>query len=723
MKKVYIAVLLSLVLPLTVFSQSLTELKQSYQKALESGDKNNAIFYLNKVAYNQWEGNNIADAIESFKDLYTLAESNGNRNAMRSVCINLGMIFSDKNDFPKAEEYIQKSLQINRQMGDKAGQAAALTNLATAQQNQNKNSEALKSADQALALAKELNNMSLIRTCYGLLSEIHKKLGNNDKVIEYFNLYASFDQHLKREEMTQVQRESQEKVREAVSQKSLTEKELREKEQKLEETQASLQVAEQLTKEQQLQLEIQEFKRKETEEKAKAELRRQTMIRDFMTIVVVIVLLFSGLLYKQIKRTQKANKLLALKNDEIQSQKDEIEKQAEKIRASIQYAKRIQTAVLPPQDYIYKLLPDHFVFFQPRDIVSGDFYWLTEKGQKTIVAVADSTGHGVPGAFMSMLGTAFLNEIINKIVENRHISELHAGEILTELRNYIMNSLHQKGEANDAKDGMDIVLIIIDHKEQKIQYSGANNPLFVISKGELKTYEPDNMPISFQREMTDRFTTTEFDYMPDDTLYLCTDGYVDQFGGSNGRKFMVKRFRQMLVEINKMSMRKQCDTLHKTIEAWKGNTFQVDDMLVMGIRLIASRPQKEINEEEDWSDKTILIVEDMEANYLYMTEALRRTGVSILHARNGFEAIEQLKEQKEIDLVLMDINMPGMDGFEATMKIKEINRAIPVIAQTAMKMDDLESRCKKAGCDGLILKPVKLQQFLDAIRKHINTTT
>lgn len=170
-------------------------------------------------------------------------------------------------------------------------------------------------------------------------------------------------------------------------------------------------------------------------------------------------------------------------------------------------------------------------------------------------------------------------------------------------------------------------------------------------------------------------------------------------------------------------MRKQCDTLYKTIEAWKGDHFQVDDMLVMGIRLIATRPQKEINEGEGWSDKNILIVEDMEANYLYMTEALRRTGVTILHARNGFEALEQVKEQKQIDLVLMDINMPGMDGFEATIKIKEINRSLPVIAQTAMKVDNLESRCKKAGCDDIILKPVKLQQFLDTIRKHINPTT
>ena len=589
----FIILLIILSKPLTTFSQSLNELKQSYQQALDGGDRNNAIFYLNKIAFNQWDNGNISEAITSFQELYKLAESNGNRNAMRNSCSNLGMIYSDKSEYAKAEEYIQKGLQINRQMGDKAGQAAALTNLATAQQNQNKNNEALKSAESALSLAMELNNISLIRTCYGLLSEIHKKLGNNEKTLEYFNLYASFDQKIKREEMTQVQLESQKKVSEAVSQKLLTEQELQEKHEILKQTQTSLEEAEQLTREQKYELEIERLKLKDVEDKAKAEIKRQEMIRNFMLIVIVIVVMFSGLLFFQIAKTKKANKLLEQKNVEIQEQKDEIEKQSEKIKASIQYAQRIQAAVLPPQEYITKLLPDHFVFFQPRDIVSGDFYWISEKGKKTIVAVADCTGHGVPGAFMSMLGTAFLNEIINKIVENNHISELHPGNILTELRNYIMDSLHQRGDTSEARDGMDIALIVIDYKEQKIEYAGANNTLYVVSNGELTVYEPDNMTVSYQKEMCKQFKTTTFNFLPDDTLYLCTDGYVDQFGGSHGRKFMVKRFKQMLLEINKMSMRKQHEVFSKTIVAWKGERFQVDDMLIMGIKLTAAQPQHE----------------------------------------------------------------------------------------------------------------------------------
>ncbi|HOG20143.1 MAG TPA: SpoIIE family protein phosphatase [Salinivirgaceae bacterium] len=569
---------------LATFSQSLNELNQSYQNALDSGDKNNAIFYLNKIAINHWDNGNISEAITSFQELYKLAESNGNRNAMRNCCSNLGMIYSDKGNYAKAEEYIQKGLQINRQMGDKAGQAAAYTNLATAQQNQNKNSEALKSAESALAIALEMSNISLIRTCYGLLSDIHRKLGNNEKATEYFNLYASFDQKIKREEMKQVQLESEKKVSEAVSQKRLTEQELQEKHEILKKTQSSLEEAEQLTKEQRYELEIERLKLKDVEDRAKAEIRRQEMIRNFMLIVIVIVVMFSGLLFLQIAKTKRANRLLEQKNVEIQEQKDEIEKQAEKIKASIQYAQRIQAAVLPPQENITKLLSEHFVFFQPRDIVSGDFYWVSEKVGKTIVAVADCTGHGVPGAFMSMLGTAFLNEIISKIAES-NMSELHAGNILTELRNYIMDSLHQRNEGSEARDGMDIVLIIIDYKEQKIEYAGANNPLYVVSNGELTVFEPDNMTVSYQRDMADSFKTTTFKFSPDDTLYLCTDGYVDQFGGAHGRKFMVKRFKKMLLEVSKMPMIKQHEVFRKTIDAWRGKRFQVDDMLIMGIKL------------------------------------------------------------------------------------------------------------------------------------------
>jgi len=431
-----------------------------------------------------------------------------------------------------------------------------------------------------------------------------------------------------------------------------------------------------------------------------------------------IVLIFSLLLIGQIRKTKRANQLLAEKNGEIQKQKEEIEKQAEKIKASIQYARRIQSAVLPPQSYIEKLLPDSFVFFRPRDIVSGDFYWISEKGEKIILAVADCTGHGVPGAFMSMLGTAFLNEIINKIVENRHISELQAGEILTELRRYVINSLHQKGEMDEAKDGMDIVLIIIDQKNRRLQFSGANNPLFLVRDRNVEVFQPDPMPIAYQKEMTDRFSTTEIEYHPNDTIYLCTDGYVDQFGGQQGRKFMIKRFKQLLVEINAMTMRKQAEVFEKTIEAWRGNHFQVDDMLILGVRLIPNVPQQEINREQDWSDKTILIADDIESNYLYMTEALRRTGVSILHARTGDEVINLLAENK-VDLILMDLNMPGKDGFEATRIIRAQNLTIPIIAQTAMKVDNVESRCKAAGFTDFIQKPVKLQIFLETIQKHI----
>ncbi len=696
------------------FSQSLDDLKRNYQKAIESNDKNSAINNLNQIANYYWERNQHNEAIQSFEELIKLAREIGNRNAQRVAFQNIAMIYSDIGEYQKSENSLKENLNLNRELNDKAGITAAYTNLATACMNQKKYDQAAQYAEEALKYAKELNNLNLIRNCLGLLVEIYQRAKNAEKQAEYFSQYSAIDKHIKQQEISQVQQEKQQ----IEVQKAIKEKELAEKEQKLEKTQETLKQVELITKEQQLRLELQEAEKQRIKEQAEAELRRQALIRNFMLIVIVIVLLFSSLLIVQIRKTKLANKLLAEKNEEIERQKNEIEKQSEKIKASIQYARRIQAAVLPPHEYFEKLFPDSFIFFKPRDIVSGDFYWVTEKGDKTIVTVADCTGHGVPGAFMSMLGTAFLSEIVNKIVENKHISELQAGEILTELRRYIINSLHQKGDQDEAKDGMDIVLVIIDHKNHRLQYAGANNPLYMVRNKELMVFDPDPMPIAYQKEMSEKFKTIEIDYQPNDTIYLSTDGYVDQFGGQHGRKFMIKRFKQLLVEINSMTMRKQYDALDKTMEAWRGNYFQVDDMLIVGIRLIPTIPQREISREMDWSDKTILIVEDVEANYLYMTEALRRTGVAMLHARTGHEAIE-LISHTQVDLILMDINMPGIDGFETTRQLRSRNITIPIIAQTAMKIDNIEKLCSEAGFSDLIIKPVRLQTFIETIQKHL----
>lgn len=265
--------------------------------------------------------------------------------------------------------------------------------------------------------------------------------------------------------------------------------------------------------------------------------------------------------------------------DEIEKQRDMIAEQNKNITDSIEYARRIQTAILPPGDYIKELFPQRFILYLPRDIVSGDFYWLTQKNNQIISVAADCTGHGVPGGFMSMLGIAFLNEIVNKN------EVLHANEILNQLREQVISSLHQTGKMGEAQDGMDVSLYILDHKKRKLEFSGANNPLIIIRDKEIIEIKGDKMPIGIHYRAEEPFSNHKVDLMEGDVVYSFTDGYPDQFGGRNGKKFLSKNFKELLLKIHDKPMNKQKEILEKTLLEWQGSFERVDDILVMGVKI------------------------------------------------------------------------------------------------------------------------------------------
>jgi len=277
------------------------------------------------------------------------------------------------------------------------------------------------------------------------------------------------------------------------------------------------------------------------------------------------MMLLAVIIFKNLQRKKQTNKLLTQQNTIITD--------------SIEYAKRIQTALMPQEKFMQQLIPNHFVFMKPKNIVSGDFYWLSERNDKIIIAVSDCTGHGVPGAFMSMLGVAFLNEIVNK---NELID---AGKILNQLRKNIILSLHQEYGVMGSKDGMDISLCIIDRKTFHLQYAGAYNPVLIIRNGELFELKPDKMPIGIHAVKVDKeFSNKDFDLQSNDTLYLFTDGYIDQFGGTDGLKFRQKPFRELLLNISDKPMNKQKEMLANNMEKWQGDRPQLDDMMIMGIK-------------------------------------------------------------------------------------------------------------------------------------------
>lgn len=267
--------------------------------------------------------------------------------------------------------------------------------------------------------------------------------------------------------------------------------------------------------------------------------------------------------------------------DLVINQKEHIEEIFEELTSSIRYAERIQAAVLPSSEQMAEILGEHFIFFVPKDIVSGDFFWATRIRERIIFCIADCTGHGVPGAFMSMLGITFLNEIV------RREEVTNAADVLNHLRDNIVDSLKQQGRSMEQKDGMDISFCVIETDNQILQFAGANNPVYIIRDHELFELKADRMPIAIHERMSP-FTLKEFKLEKGDCIYLFSDGYADQFGNSDsssgGLKFKYKPFKNLLTENSQKPMDEQKAIIEKIFYQWKGNLKQIDDVTVAGFR-------------------------------------------------------------------------------------------------------------------------------------------
>jgi serine phosphatase RsbU (regulator of sigma subunit) len=263
---------------------------------------------------------------------------------------------------------------------------------------------------------------------------------------------------------------------------------------------------------------------------------------------------------------------------EIVRQKNIIEEKNNDITDSINYAQKIQNAVLPTHEYISRIIPDYFVFYKPKDIVSGDFYWIKQINNTVVIAVADCTGHGVPGAFMSILGISLLNEI----VVNTRLNS--SNELLELLREKIKSVLHQTGEKYEARDGMDIALGILNSEAMELQFSGANRSLYVCRNNELMEYKGDRQPVAIYVNEKP-FNQHTIKLAKDDVVYMFSDGFIDQFGGTGGSKFLTSNFKELLRSICTIPMTEQKKTLEDTLASWKGNCEQIDDILVVGFKI------------------------------------------------------------------------------------------------------------------------------------------
>ncbi|MFH2140800.1 MAG: tetratricopeptide repeat protein, partial [Bacteroidota bacterium] len=597
---------------LTIFES----LKNDKGIAISHGTMGN--FYLK---LSKWD-----NALESYCNAEKMFEKLGYKEGLATVYLNEGVVYKNKKDNEKAILFYTKAYKIFKELGYSRGTGQCLGNIGASYLAMKDYKNAINELSRAITIFHENNIydeevMSLIN-----LGEAYQSMQRSDLALAYFedayslakkydlkiaissaliNMFDIFKQSGDYKHALAIHEEyllyhdsiyelaKEEKLNELLTQ---FETEKKESEIKL------------LKKNEKLQsLEI---------EKQNERMKRQITVIYLSVSVLIIILIFSLILGKQYRDKKKANQVLARQNteilqqkeeieaqrdeittqrDEIEAQRDEVErqrniainqrdeikKQKKDITDSIEYAKNIQHALLLNEHEIKKIIPDSFCLFLPRDIVSGDFYWLAKIENKTVVAVADCTGHGVPGAFVSIIGINHLQEIVNQ----KKITEPE--EILSELRKNIIKSFAHAPDSDhiDTKDGMDISICIFDIEKMKLEFAGAHNHLVIIQNDELKVVKADLMPVGHSPKENIPFTRHDIDLNKGDMIYMSSDGFVDQFGSLNNQKIKSKNYKKLLLSTYNYPCNQQKSELLDAFNEWKGDLEQVDDIIIFGIRI------------------------------------------------------------------------------------------------------------------------------------------
>ena len=512
-------------------------------------------------------------ARQYYLEALPLSEKLGELDAIGTASVNLGEIYFEKGDYPMALNFFEKSLKAFEK--SKTGNVPyTLTNIGKVYARWGNYDEAIRYQQQAFDIARKSDaKLDMTQTLLGL-ADTYRQKGEIKSALTYFKQAQLVAQEigLKYE------------LRDAYKGLAFSYAEISDYKNAFMYQDLVTSMNDTINSENyqqkinllQIKNEIAIFREnvilKRDVELKESRNQQQRLIIYLFVLGFVFITIFIILFVRAYNQKRRTNLELEKKNILITEQKKEI-------TASIEYARKIQNAILTPGDFIASLLPERFILFRPRDIVSGDFYWLTKKKDKIICVVADCTGHGVPGAFMSMLGIALLNEIVSKNVD------FSANEILDELRILLIKSLRQTGREGEILDGIDIILLILDLEQQNAEFAGAHNSFFLLRDGEINEYKADQMPIGFQTTLNVPFTKQLIQLKKGDVLYASTDGFVDQFGGPKGKRFMLKNFKTLLREIYNKSMDEQKELLNETLDSWMAESSQIDDILVMGIRI------------------------------------------------------------------------------------------------------------------------------------------
>lgn len=554
---------------------------------------------------------NFSNAAEIYLQLNKLEEA-------RNTYTNIAVAYSEIDELELMCQYFEKSLEIRRKIGESNQLASGLIDLAFGLNAITHYDDAIKLLDEALKLSTDAKNTSLVLECYKQLSNNYKQTGNLRLSQEMASKAETYAQNInkeatEREYVTQVLKSETKNVELKQENKNLEaeilEKALNELRMQLKQDSLNNVLKEEqnkLLEEERKTREAQMLANQATLEKQNADLvnaqlqaeKETQQIYIYIAIgVLVIISIFAIFLIRSNRIRRRNNIKLAQQNEEIIKQGNElneamkkIEHQNQSITQSINYAKGIQQALLRKREALNEYIEESFIFFKPRDIVSGDFYWFNEvctNPEKTleeanpdekrfVVTAVDCTGHGVPGAFMSMIGFNLLNEITNN-------GTYQANEILEKLHIGVQETLKQKETMN--QDGMDMALCVIDKNTNTVEFSGAKNPVVYIQGEELFVIKGDSDGIGGKEDDV-KFSSHTITIDQPTWFYIFSDGYIDQFGGELGRKFMISNFKKYLMQIHNEPAEKQCELLKQNILEWRGTKYnQLDDMMVIGFKL------------------------------------------------------------------------------------------------------------------------------------------
>lgn len=483
---------------------------------------------------------------------------------------NISEVYSSMKNFGKELEYQRKSLQIKEKINDDYGLVYSYSNMAGLMAKFNKKDSALYYANAAIYSSKKINNQEFLSSSYHALGEVYSHFNNYTEALNSYSIAIDIARKIKNPK-------TEYNLLKVISEAYIKLGNYKEATTVLEEfisLNDSLNSIENRKSFNELQTQYEtEKKEKEISLLNERDEKRQLVIYSIIGLSLLLGVL-SFVLFNRFRLKKRTANELEIRNKEISSQKHIIEEKSKEITDSIHYAKRIQNTLLAHKDFVDKFIPQNFILFKPKDIVSGDFYWATEHNNKFYLAVCDSTGHGVPGAFMSLLNIGFLSEAIKE----KNIS------LPNEIFNYIRKRLTDSIGSDGQKDGMDAILVCIDINTKSITYAAANNEPVLLKNGNCIKLAKDKMPVG-QGELKEDFKLYTIDYNLGDVLYLYTDGYADQFGGPKGKKFKYKALNDYLEAIHHLSIIEQQDKLNQTITEWMGDLEQVDDICIIGIRL------------------------------------------------------------------------------------------------------------------------------------------